>query len=57
MKKLNSNESKDLKGININFHEDKVVSIPSNCLTELDFFKLIFTDELFDNILKGLRNM
>ena len=57
MEKLNSNESKDLENININFHEDKVVSIPSNCLTELDFFKLIFIDESFNNIVKGLMNM
>ena len=42
-----------MEDININFHEDKVVNIPSHCSTELDFFKLIFTDELFENIAKG----
>ena len=42
-----------MEDININFLEDKVVNIPSHCSTELDFFKLIFTDELFENIAKG----
>jgi hypothetical protein len=46
-----------LEDININFHEDKVVNIPSHCSTELDFFKLIFTDELFENIAKGNNDM
>ena len=52
-KKINVNESKDSVDININFHEDKIINIPSHCSTELDFFKLIFTDELFENIAKG----
>ena len=42
-----------MEDININFHEDKVVNIPLHCSTELDFFKLIFIDELFENIAKG----
>ena len=52
-KKINTNEANNLEDININFLEDKVVNIPSHCSTELDFFKLIFTDELFENIAKG----
>jgi hypothetical protein len=52
-KKINTNEANNLEDININFHEDKVVNIPSHCSTELDFFKLKFTDELFENIAKG----
>ena len=42
-----------MEDININFHEDKVVNIPSNFSTELYYFKLIYTDELFENIAKG----
>ena len=51
-KKINANESKDLEDIKINFHEDEVVNIPTHCSTELNFFKLIFTDELFANMAK-----
>ena len=53
MEKINTNEANNLEDININFLEDKVVNIPSHCSTELDFFKLIFIDELFENIAKG----
>ena len=42
-----------MEDIKINFHEDEVFNIPTHCSTELDFFKLIFTDELFENIAKG----
>ena len=52
-KKINTNEANNCKDININFHEDKVVNIPSHCLIELNFFKVKFTDELFENISKG----
>ena len=52
-KKINVNESKDFVDININFHDEKVVNIPLHCSTELDFFKLILKNELFDNIAKG----
>ena len=51
--KINTNEANNLEDININFHQDKVVNIPSHCSTELDFFKLKFIDELFENIAKG----
>ena len=54
-KKVNGNESKDLEDIMINFHEDKVVYIPTYCSIELDFFKIIFTDELFENNAKGTK--
>jgi len=52
-KKINVNEANNLEDININFHEDKIVNIPSHCSAELDFFKLKFKDELFENIAKG----
>ena len=57
MEKINTNEANNLEDININFPEDKVANIPSYCSTELDFFKLKFTDELFENIAKGLMIM
>ena len=51
MEKINSNNSNEFKGININFHKDKVFNIPSNCKwISLDFFKLIFTDEILENV-------
>ena len=44
-KKIIINELKDFVDININFHDYKDINVPSHCSTELDFFKLLFTDE------------